>query len=266
MAGSRVPNYNYPPASHSGTGVGLPAPTPSIPKPVQAQPAMAAYQTSTTIPTAQSRRKKPDWNEFYKNGVPKEIIVIDDDDDEPTTNNSAQSSVYASSTIKPSSLSSYTNSGVVVPPASKKRRTGVETTYDLAYAEPSYSVVAPQYGEGSSGTSLSTDRTASLHTTTAATSLGSQGVPPTSTVYYDDTAIGQKRKRVVTRKSARDEQKRREQEIVGDAFTSYIPPPHPPLKSRDVYVPVIRDVSCSPWWRFSRLAADATIAKLYKTL
>lgn len=243
MTGSRVPNYNYPTSSHAAPGVGLPAPTPSIPKAVQAQPAMAAYQSSTTIPTAQSRRKKPDWNEFYKNGVPKEIIVIDDDDDEPP-NSSAHSSVYASSTIKPSSLNSYTN-GVVAPPANKKRRTGVETTYDLAYADPSYSVAAQQYGEGSSGTSLSTDRTASLHNTTAATSLGSQGVPPNNNVYYDDTAIGQKRKRVVTRKSARDEQKRREQEIVGDAFTSYIPPPQPPLKSRDVYVPVIRDVSFS---------------------
>jgi dual-specificity kinase len=62
-------------------------------------------------------------------------------------------------------------------------------------------------------------------------------------MYYEEAAVGQKRKRVVTRKSARDEQKRRELEIAGDAYSSYIPPPKPPIKAKDVTVPVIRDVS-----------------------
>ncbi|WEW54608.1 serine threonine protein kinase CMGC group [Emydomyces testavorans] len=228
VGSSRVGNYNYN-TTHSTSGGGLP----SSSKPAPAQPTMTTYQTSATLPTAQSRRRKPNWNEFYKNGVPKEIIVIDDDDDEPHN-------TYNSSTIKPSSLGSYPNGGAA-PPASKKRRTGVETTYDLTYHDPpSYSVGLQQYGQGSSGTSLSTDRTTSLHTT-APTSLGSHGSAPTSNVYYEDAAIGQKRKRVVTRKAARDEQKRRELEISGDAFSSYIPPPHPPIKAKDVYVPVIRD-------------------------
>ncbi|KMP07169.1 dual specificity protein kinase kns1 [Coccidioides immitis] len=234
VAATRVTNYNYPcqPAAAA-----LPPPSSSASKPSQAQPAMAAYQTSTTLPTAQSRRRKPNWNEFYKNGVPKEIIVIDDDEDDPQ-NTSAANSVYTSSTVKPSSMASYGN-GVAAQPASKKRRTGVETTYDLSYHDPpSYSVAVQQYGEGSSGTSLSTDRTASLHTT-APTSLGSHGSAPTNNVYYEDAAIGQKRKRVVTRKAARDEQKRRELEIAG--YSTYIPPPKPPIKAKDVYVPVIRD-------------------------
>ena len=29
------------------------------------------------------RSREPDWNAFYKNGLPKEIIVIDDDSPEP---------------------------------------------------------------------------------------------------------------------------------------------------------------------------------------
>jgi dual-specificity kinase len=61
-------------------------------------------------------------------------------------------------------------------------------------------------------------------------------------VYSEDATVGQKRKRT-TRKSARDEQKRREEETVGDAFLSYVPPPKPPIKAKDVPVPVIRDVS-----------------------
>jgi dual-specificity kinase len=62
-------------------------------------------------------------------------------------------------------------------------------------------------------------------------------------VYYEDATVGQKRKRVVTRKSARDEQKRKELEQSGDAFASYIPPPKPPIKAKDVVVTVVRDVS-----------------------
>jgi dual-specificity kinase len=81
-----------------------------------------------------------------------------------------------------------------------------------------------------------------LHTT-APTSLGSQGSTGASNgVYYEDANVGQKRKRVTTRKSARDEQKKRELEAGGDAFLSYVPPPKPPIKAKDVPVPVIRDV------------------------
>jgi hypothetical protein len=74
--------------------------------------------------------------------------------------------------------------------------------------------------------------------------MGSHGSTGASNgVYYEEPNVGQKRKRVTTRKSARDEQKRRELETTGDAFLSYIPPPQPPIKAKDVHVPVIRDVS-----------------------
>lgn len=120
----------------------------------------------------------------------------------------------------------------------------MDTAYEVGYYDrPSYSIHPQQYREESSGASLSTDRTTSLHTT-APTSLGSQGSSGTNNgVYYEDADIGQKRKRVTTRKSTRDEQKRRELEAVGDAFLSYVPPPNPPIKAKDVAVPVVRDVS-----------------------
>lgn len=119
----------------------------------------------------------------------------------------------------------------------------METAYDVGYYDrPSYSMNPQPYGDSSSGGSLSTDRTTSLHTT-APTSMGSNGSTGTSNgAYYEDANVGQKRKRVTTRKSARDEQKRRELESAPDAFLNYIPPPQPPIKAKDVPVPVIRDV------------------------
>lgn len=126
-------------------------------------------------------------------------------------------------------------------PGAKRRRTGIDTAYDTGYYDrPSFSINPQQYGEGSSH-SLSTDRTTSLHTT-APTSLGSQGSQGATNAYYEDTMTGQKRKRT-TRKSARDEQKRKELETQSDAFLSYVPPPKPIIKSKDIPVPVIRDVS-----------------------
>ncbi|EFR04247.1 CMGC/CLK protein kinase [Nannizzia gypsea CBS 118893] len=220
----------------------------STPKTTAPLPPMASYSTPTVLPTAQSRRKQPDWGEFYKNGVPKEIIVIDDDDDEDDgTNNdpvAISSSAVASATSRtvPRVAPSTSSSNL---PASKKRRTDASSGVDVYYDRPAYSVSSQKYGEGSSAPSMSTDRTASIHTT-APTSLGSQAsASTTNNVYLDDVAVGQKRKRVVTRKAARDELKRRELETVGDAFSSYIPPPKPPIKAKDVVVPVIRDYNAN---------------------
>lgn len=58
----------------------------------------------------------------------------------------------------------------------------------------------------------------------------------------DEGTVGQKRKRI-TRKQVADEAKRREIEVNGDAYNSYIPPPKPPIKAKDVFVPPVNDVS-----------------------
>jgi dual-specificity kinase len=193
---------------------------------------MTHQSGSSAAPSLGSRKKQPDWTEFYKNGIPKEVIVIDDSPG-PEAPNGASASTAGATRPAPAAPQ----------PAGKKRRTGIESAYDLGhYDRPSFSINPQQYGDNSSTTSLSTDRTASLHTT-APTSLGSQGSAGASNgVYYEEAAIGQKRKRVATRKSTRDEQKRRELETTG-AFESYVPPPNPPIKAKDVPVPVVRDVS-----------------------
>lgn len=209
----------------------------------QSSKARPAPTTPTTMPASQSgtgsgppvhnnRRKKPDWGEFYKNGIPKEVIVIDDTPP-PEHSKTASRGLPAA----PGAANGMPQ------PSGKRRRTGIETAYDLGYYDrPSYSINPQVYGDNSSAASISTDRTTSLHTT-APTSLGSQGSSGVSNgVYFEDANVGQKRKRVNTRKSARDEQKRRELETVGDAFKNYVPPPNPPIKAKDVPVPVVRDV------------------------
>lgn len=234
-AGARLANsYTY--SVPSPTTSSIPYTQPSRVAPTTSTPSAMASRPSgsSAAPSNGGRRKKPDWGEFYKNGIPKEVIVIDDSP-APESGNAA-----------PPPPAHGVPAGQPPPsqPAGKRRRTGIETAYDLSYYDrPSFSINPRAYGDDSSGHSLSTDRTTSLHTT-APTSLGSQGsIGASNGVYYEDANVGQKRKRVTTRKSARDEQqKKRELETGGDAFLSYVPPPKPPIKAKDVPVPVIRDV------------------------
>lgn len=212
-------SHPLPPVPQSAT-------TPSNPPAYNTTPANTNSMSSGTS----SRRRKPDWKEFYKNGLPKEIIVIDDT---PPPDQSTGSRPPAAAAVNGQ-------------PAGKKRRTGLESAYDVTYHDrPSFSTNPQPYWDNSSHNSLSTDRTTSLHTT-APTSLGSAGSVGTNNgVVYEDANVGQKRKRN-TRTSTRQEAKRRELEAVSDAFLSYIPPPQPPIKAKEVPVPVIRDVSLPP--------------------
>ncbi|KAJ5725054.1 uncharacterized protein N7483_006411 [Penicillium malachiteum] len=194
---------------------------------------------SSAAPSQGGRNKKPDWGEFYKNGIPKEVIVIDD----------SPAPEAAKAAPAPPAHGAPAGQPAAPQPAGKRRRTGIETAYELNYYDrPSFSINPQQYGENSSN-SLSTDRTTSLHTT-APTSMGSQGSTGANAAsYYEDSTVGQKRKRT-TRKSTRDEQKRRELENAGDAFLNYIPPPQPIIKAKDVPVPVIRDYTSSRHEKF----------------
>ncbi|CAL5867051.1 uncharacterized protein PFLUO_LOCUS1263 [Penicillium psychrofluorescens] len=233
-AGARLANsYAY--SVPSPTTSSIPYTQPSRVAPNTSTPSAMASRPSgsSAAPSHGGRRKKPDWGEFYKNGIPQEVIVIDDSPAPESGKAAPPPPAHGVPTVQPPPSQ----------PAGKRRRTGIETAYDLSYYDrPSFSINPQAYGDDSSGHSLSTDRTTSLHTT-APTSLGSQGSTGASNgVYYEDANVGQKRKRVTTRKSTRDEQqKKRELETGGDAFLSYVPPPKPPIKAKDVPVPVIRD-------------------------
>lgn len=173
------------------------------------------------------RSREPDWNTFYKNGLPKEIIVIDDTP-EPEANTSRK----------------ITNSTVVAPNdttnrlAAKKRRQNEETGtvqasgYHIKYLESKNNTPA-QITTPAGSSNSSSDRTNSGVNTTAPTSLSSNG-------QYEDAAAPLKRKR--TRQQVANEAKRRDVDGLGDIFT-YKPPPYPPKKAGEVNVQVIHDVS-----------------------
>lgn len=169
----------------------------------------------------------PNWNEFYKNGPPKEIIVIDDDSPPP------QSS--ATNVGRDHHREPYAHAGT-------KRK--IDQGYEIEYNDsPVYSTHHAQYGNSSSSASThSGARTNSIQTITAPTSLESHG-GNTASNSYEDVRIGNKRKRAVPQKETRAQAKRKQQEAQSDPFLDYIPPSRPTKKAPEVNVPVIKDVS-----------------------
>ena len=193
------------------------------------QPSVAnSIANSTSTVHRGSQKRIPDWNEFYKNGVPKEVILIDDEDDSPQVarTDTAQRS------FDPKAIQAN---------ATKKRK--LDQGYEGSiHDSPTFSHYPAKFDNSSSiSVNSATDRTASLQTT-APTSLESYGSAGAS-ASYEDVRAGQKRKRAPAIKETRAQLKKRQQEQASDAFADYIPPPKPLRKAGDVAVPVVRDVS-----------------------
>ena len=180
------------------------------------------------------QQRKPDWNEFYRNGIPEEVIVIDDDSPEPAPTEGVKLAVNGNT-----------------QPADKKRKAGM--AFDPVYhQQPTYSSTQTPYHDHS----VSTDRTTSALNATAATSLASQTGNGTYPNAYEDAAVGQKRKR--TRMTTAEEAKAaKRREIEQRRSPVYYPPPRPPIKAKDVHVEVVQDVSEAAY-RSSQLAFTNT--------
>lgn len=181
---------------------------------------------STQASNGRVDKKGPDWNNFYRNGVPKEVIVIDDDTPPPP---------QAGSSTRPPPIDTYSNT-------SRKRK--IDQGYEVEPADsPVYSTHYAQYGDASSSAAsvTSSARTHSLQTT-APTSLESYSSNPASNS-YEDVRIGQKRKRVLPPKETRASTKKKQQEAQTDPFLDYVPPAKPLKKASEVVVPLIRGVS-----------------------
>ena len=196
-------------------------------------PTSSKSLSQTTATMSRSRpQRQPDWNDFYRNGVPQEIIVIDDDSPQPAQQKNGS---------RVTNHHNQNGAKTLVEPANKKRKTGQAQETTAIRNQTSYSNTNTPHYVGSGSNTISTDRTTSLHTT-APTSLGSHGSGMSGGVYVNNQMAGQKRKRV-TRQSTADEKKRREIEVVGDAYSCYVPPPDPPIKAAEVPVKLIKDVS-----------------------
>jgi dual-specificity kinase len=205
---------------------------PQLPPITQAPP--IDMSATDRDPGSAQRRRNPDWAEFYRNGIPREVIVIDDDDDD-------DDDPQPPPPRQPGPARTATNGSA--RHTDKKRKTTASTAYDPVYnQQTSYSTTQTPYYD-SPNHSLSTDRTTSALNTTAPTSLGSQVSNGHHISPLDNSAAGQKRKR--TRAVVQDEAKqakRRELDTHDDPFSLYQPPPNPVIKAKDVYVQVVPDV------------------------
>lgn len=196
------------------------------------------YTTAAMAEPARKRRRSrgPDWQEFYRNGLPDEIIVIADDTPEPEANTSRKVTNGANTnTTAHATNSAAANGSAARQPTKKRRRDDDPAT---ASSGPGYHV---QYVESHTstpaGSTISSDRTNSALHTTAPTSLSSQS-------QYDESQLPAKRKRT-TRQQVANEAKRRDTDVLGNRCFTYKPPPYPPKKAPDVHVRVVQDVSLS---------------------
>jgi dual-specificity kinase len=209
---------------------------------------MPAQQRSVAAATPASKsssQRQPDWENYFKNGLPKEIIVIADDSPPPptpTVHNQNRAAVGGNNTMETAAGSAASSEHV-----NKKRRMAVNHDHHNLnnMHNPSYSDHTPRYG-GSGSDTISADRTTSLHTT-APTSLGSHGSGGSGgsggASYAEPSTVGQKRKRVTRQDTGTDVKKRRDTGSTTDQYSTYVPPTKPAKKAKDVPVAVIRDVS-----------------------
>lgn len=195
-----------------------------------------------TAPThAGGKRKResgPNWDEFYKNGLPQEIIVIDDTP-EPSPSSQALAAGHTHEVDTSASEKGHA--------AKRQKRHNDREHFDPVHHSAIGNSNSHQLASPSKST-VSSDRTNSALHTTAASSLGS--LSSSHGTYEHETQAGPKRRRT-TRQQAANDAKRLE-ELRRDAFQAYEPPPFPPKKAAEVPVKVITDVS-APLSRFPPL-------------
>ncbi|KAH6681997.1 kinase-like domain-containing protein [Halenospora varia] len=246
--GSRLGgSYNFPASTSSSTTSNIAAAadpprtshntaySPSRPETKPAAMPVSSVTTAKSNPKKRQRSREPrqpDWKDFYKNGLPEEVIVIDDS---PPPGTSAS----VVSNIQPNQSVSAENGRH----QAKKRKRDDVAAYDPVYGAAKSINQSPGYKNSASGSTISTDRTTSAIHTTAATSLGSHSSNGKTGYEAPDVQLGQKRKRTATRLQLANEAKRKELETNGDAFDNYLPPPQPPIKAPDVQVKVVQDNS-----------------------
>jgi len=195
----------------------------------------ATSQTQAPPEPAQNGRKRrrsgPDWDEFYKNGLPEVVIVIDDTPEPDPLAAGAPSQALTNGHANGVHGSSNDTSARHV--AKKRRRDDEPTHYDPVYNNMVSHTNTPRQLGSPSQSTISSGRTNSAIHTTAATSLGSLS----SNGQYEYDAQPGQRKRRATRATAASEARRR------DIGNSYQPPPYPPKKAPDVPVKVVPDSS-----------------------
>lgn len=177
------------------------------------------------MPPPKSKRKA-DWEDFYRNGPPKEVIVIDDSPEPATRPPQLPEHLDAQATV----------AGAAAGHSDKRRRLGPYANHEVNNVRRDYAV------EHSTSTSEGSRARSTLgQYSTAPTSLGSNSSGSQRMARLDNTQIGQKRKRV-----QRSEEEEEDLEVARqkqrDLWGEYVPPKQPATKAKDVHVKVVNDV------------------------
>ncbi|OAA58628.1 protein kinase [Niveomyces insectorum RCEF 264] len=230
------------------------------------------HQTHSTNGSQPPRKRRrsgpPDWESFYRNGLPQEVIVIEDspERDAGQTGSSRTEVGYAANGVVgrndaaagPASTASYhyggqqSDGGGGDRHIAKKQRRQLDEPAALSGSGSGnrYDPVH-NYVQTSSGSTVSSERThsnsnSSLYTTTATTAANTAATSLASTngqYEYDASIASQKRKRALRQQIAIETKKLREHTAaaLGSAFANYRPPPLPPIKAPDVNVKIVHD-------------------------
>lgn len=219
-------NNNYHTSTHDSRS--------NLPTPQTYDASVASQSSPSMSDTQRSARKAANWNEFYKNGLPKEVIVIEDSP-EPAPRQKREATPSQSLP-----RAAYTNGRT--DHTDKRRRVENGIAYDPVHPQQNASRKAAQAVNSTSASGDSRDRTTSALYSTAPTSLGSS-IGSNNGRKVEDAQAGQKRK-LQARAGAEEADEAEEIEILAqsNAFLPYVPPAKPPIKAAEVYVQVVRDV------------------------
>lgn len=200
-------------------------------------------KNSPEMPPPKARRRPPNWDSYFQNGVPKEIITISDTP-EPETRAAEHATTYADA--------QPTVAGASVSHADKRRRVEPAAHHESTY-QTSNGVNRRRPWEEDSELSNSADsrgRSAATNSySTGQTSL-SAGSGTQQRARIDNTQIGQKRKRPARDRSSEEAS---DVEVVSkttaqDQWGPYIPPSQPPIKAKEIYVRPVHEVSVRGRW------------------
>jgi len=180
------------------------------------------------VSSSKGSTRKTDWQEFYKNGIPQEVIVIDDDSPPPNgQQRNASLQTLAGASSRPAGTNGDTRH------IDKRRRTDGTAAYNAVYDNPQ----VQRTNNVNSPNSLT--RTASGVYSTAPTSIDTTN----GKKYHSkiDEHAGQKRKHL-SRDGFGDDDLDMDVIVQHRTWANYVPPPKPPIKASDVYVNLVRDV------------------------
>lgn len=112
-----APSYSFPKTTSASISR---TQTTSNPKQATQSSTMPASQSTSALQGSKIKDRRPDWNEFYKHGPPKEIIVIDDDSPPPPPTQKENTRAAPSAKQGPARGE----------PTNKKRRTAYDAARD----------------------------------------------------------------------------------------------------------------------------------------